>query len=181
VLFITTLQSCIQQVPARGLSSNPIDLLEDFLSEIPILRTLGTAEIVESTAQYSVKSNPDVQLVCKYLKAYETGGEKGIDRLFKEGTVPVLKWLSEFLCNMNTKFFTVGKKRSNPIKFSTMPDLPSEECERLLVKYVPASIRNTKTSQQLFLKYVLGRTIIVVCVIGIGFWCCIYICRLKLL
>jgi len=135
--------------------SNPKEFLEDFLSEIPILRTLGTAELVESTAQYSVKSNPDVQLVCKYLKAYETGGEKGIDRLFKEGTVPVLKWLSEFLCNMNTKFFTVGKKRSNPIKFSTMPDLSSEECERLLLKFVPVSIRNTKTSQQLFLKYVL--------------------------
>ena len=129
--------------------------MEDFLSEIPILRTLGTAELVESTAQYSVKSNPDVQLVCKYLKAYETGGEKGIDRLFKEGTVPVLNWLSEFLCNVNTKFFTVGKKRSNPIKFSTMPDLPSDECECLLEKFVPVSVRNTKTSQQLFLKYVL--------------------------
>ena len=60
------------------------------MSEIPILRTLSTTEMVECTAQYSVESNPDVQLVCKYLKAYETGGEKGIDRLFKEGTVPVV-------------------------------------------------------------------------------------------
>jgi len=155
MLLFTSFQSCIQQVPSRGLSSNPNVFLEDFLSEIPILRTLCTTEMVESTAQYSVESNPDVQLVCKYLKAYETGGEKGIDKLFKEGTVPVVKWLSDFLCNMNAKFFTVGKKRSNPIKFSTMPDLPSEECERLLVKFVPASIRHTKTSQQLFLKYVL--------------------------
>ena len=48
---------------------------------------LGTTELVKSTAQYSVESNPDVQLVCKYLKAYETGGEKGIDRLFKEGMI----------------------------------------------------------------------------------------------
>ena len=102
-------------------------------------------------AEYSVAHPPN--FLWWYLKAYETGGEKGIDRLFKEGIV--LKWLSKFLCNMNAKFFTVGKKRSNPIKFSTMPDLPSEECERLLVKFVPASIRHTKTSQQLFLKYVL--------------------------
>ena len=90
MLLFTSFQSCIQQVPARSLSPNPNDILEDFLSEIPILRTLSTAEKVESTAQYSVESNPDVQLVCKYLKAYETGGEKGIDRLFKEGTVPVV-------------------------------------------------------------------------------------------
>jgi len=64
--------------------------LEDFLSEIPILRILGSAELVKRNAQYSAESNPDVQLVCKYLKAYETGGEKGIDRLFKEGIIPVL-------------------------------------------------------------------------------------------
>ena len=86
-LFICTY---LQQVPARSLSPNADDFLEDFLCEIPILRILGTAKLVESTAQYSTKSSPDIQLVFKYLKAYETGGEKGIDRLFKEGTVPVV-------------------------------------------------------------------------------------------
>ena len=99
--------------------------MADFLSRIPILRGLNKV-LVKNSAQYSVESNPDVQLVCKYLKAYETGGEKGIDRLFKEVTFTVLKWLSDFLCNLNAKFFTVGKKRSNPIKFSTMPDLPTD-------------------------------------------------------
>lgn len=57
---------------------------------------------------------------------------------------------------MNVKFLTVGsrgKKKSNPVKFSTVRDLPSEECERLLEKFVPSSIRRTKISQQLFLKY----------------------------
>ena len=77
-------------MPARSSSSNADSFLEDFLSEIPILGILGTVQLVESTAQYSVESNPDIQLVCKYLKAYETGGEKGIDRLFKEGTEPVV-------------------------------------------------------------------------------------------
>ena len=60
--------------------------------------------------------------------------------------------------NYECKLFTVGprsKKQSNPVKCSTMDDLTSEECERLLGKYVPDSIRSTKTLQQLFLKYVL--------------------------
>ena len=144
-----------QQVPARSSLSNADSFLEDFLSEIPILGVLGTVQLVESTAQYSVESNPDIQLVCKYLKAYETGGEKGIDRLFKEGTEPVVTYFS---MNYGCKLFTVGprgKKRFNPVQCSTMPDLTSEECQRLLGKYVPDSIRSTKTSQQLFLKYVL--------------------------
>ena len=64
------------------------------MSEIPILRVLGTADLVTSDTQYSIESNADIQLVCKYLRAYETGGEKGIDKLFKEGTIPVLTWLS---------------------------------------------------------------------------------------
>ena len=74
------------QVPSRNSSSNADDFLEEFLSEIPILKLLGTPKLVESTAQYIDVSHPDVQLVCKYLKAYETGGKKGIDKLYKDGT-----------------------------------------------------------------------------------------------
>ena len=48
--------------------------------------------------------------------------------------------------------FIVGKKR--PVKFSTVADLSSDECERLLMKYIPPSIRKTKTSQLLFLRCV---------------------------
>lgn len=149
-------QSYHQQVPARSLSSNAESFLKDFLSEIPIFGILGTVYLVESTAKYSVESNPDVQLVCKYLKAYDTGGERGIDKLFKEGTISMLTYYG-FLCVINVKFFTAGprgRRRSNPVKFSTTPDLPREECQRLLGKYVPDSIKRTKISQQLFLKYV---------------------------
>ena len=46
------------------------------------------------------------------------------------------------------------KKESNPVKFSTQADLPSEECNQLLMKHVPASIRQVKTFQLLFLRYV---------------------------
>ena len=63
--------------------------MEDFVSEIPIFKLLGAPTLVESTAQYSDVSDPDVQLVCKYLNAYDIGGAKGIDKLYKEGAVPM--------------------------------------------------------------------------------------------
>ena len=87
--------SYFQQVPSRNLSSNADVFLQDFLSEIPIFKLLGTPTLVESTAPYSDVSDPDVQLVCKYFKAYSIGGEKGIDRLYKEGlhnNNSIIKW-----------------------------------------------------------------------------------------
>ena len=50
---------------------------------------MGSAKLIRSDVQYSVEceKNYGVQLVCKYLKAYETGGKKGIDKLYKEGTI----------------------------------------------------------------------------------------------
>ena len=77
-----------KQVPAR--SSSCVDkFLEEFRSEIPIFKLLGTTKLIQSDAQYSVDSGKKsgVQLVCKYLKAYETGGRKGIDKLYKEGRI----------------------------------------------------------------------------------------------
>ena len=65
------------------------EFLEEFRSEIPIFKLLGSTKLIQSDAQYSVEceKNSGVQLVCKYLKAYETGGKKGIDKLYKEGTI----------------------------------------------------------------------------------------------
>ena len=40
-----------------------------------------------------------------------------------------------------------------PVKFSTEPDLEEEECQQLLLKYMPAHIQNTKITQRLFIKY----------------------------
>ena len=48
---------------------------------------MGTAKLIQSDAQYSVDKYSGVQLVCKYLKAYDTGGKKGINRLYKEGII----------------------------------------------------------------------------------------------
>ena len=50
-------------------------------------------------------------------------------------------------------FFIADKKKSCEVKFSTEDDLPSEECKRLLMKYMPPSVKKTKTSQLLFLRY----------------------------
>ena len=125
-------------MPSRNSSSNANAFLKEFLSEIPIFKLLGTPKLVKSTAQYSDVSDPDVQLVCKYLRAYEIGGKKGIDRLYKDATPGI--------------FFIADKKKSHEVKFSTDTDLPSEECKRLLMKYMPPSVRQTITSQLLFLR-----------------------------
>ena len=78
-------------MPSRNLSSNVDAFLKEFLSELPIFKILGTPKLVESTALYSDVSNPDVQLVCKYLRAYNAGGKKGIDRLYRGATPSVDK------------------------------------------------------------------------------------------
>ena len=46
---------------------------------------MGSTKLIQSDSPYSDEGNSGVQLVCKYLKAYETGGKKGIDKLYKEG------------------------------------------------------------------------------------------------
>ena len=55
-------------------------------------------------------------------------------------------------------YLIVGGRQSKPVKFSAEPDLPSDVCEHLLAKYVPPSIRNTKTLQQLYLRYLPSKT-----------------------
>ena len=61
----------------------PSDCLAQFLDDVPTLGLVGNKELVEPRRQYVI--DDDVQLVCKYLKAYETGGKNGIDKLYKEG------------------------------------------------------------------------------------------------
>ena len=122
---------------------------------------MGTTKLIQSDTQYYVDSekNPDLQLVCKYFKAYETGGRKGIDKLYKEGTIHIFpNNVIEFVCHLTKCYLISGNRRSKPVKFSTKPDLPSDVCEHLMAKYVPAFIRNTKILQQLFLRYLLSRT-----------------------
>lgn len=50
---------------------------------IPILGLLGSPYKIHQNTPYTIDN--EVQLVCKYLRAYKVGGNKGIDRLYKEG------------------------------------------------------------------------------------------------
>ena len=71
------------EVPSLDRSRKPEESLRLFNVEIPILGLLGSRHRVHSNTPYTI--DRDVQLVCKYLRAYQTGGFKGIDRLYRDG------------------------------------------------------------------------------------------------
>ena len=95
LVTINHISNHLKQVPSRNSSSYADTFLKNFLSEIPIFKLLGTPKLVKSTAQYSDVSDPDVQLVCKYLRAYEIGGKKGIDKLYK-GAAPSVNMVQKY-------------------------------------------------------------------------------------
>ena len=57
--------------------------MKQFREEVPTLSLLGTVHTIHTEAPYDV--NEEVQLVCKYLLAYDIGGVEGIDRLCSDG------------------------------------------------------------------------------------------------
>jgi len=57
---------------------------------------------------------------------------------------------SAIFVSLGTGF--TGRKPGNPVKFSTEPDLQEEECQQLLLHYMPEHIRHTKITQRLFIK-----------------------------
>ncbi len=61
---------------------SPGEGLKQFREEVPTLGLLGTQHLISSEKPYSVDA--DVQLVCKYLQAFDRG-IKGIDRLYRDG------------------------------------------------------------------------------------------------
>ena len=72
------------QVPSRDKDKSPEDALRHFLDDIPVLDLIGTKHRVSVNEPYVV--DDDVQLVCKYLKAYKyvEDGCRRIDKLYKE-------------------------------------------------------------------------------------------------
>ncbi len=83
----------LQQVPCRALAgkSPEQDFLIHFKEEIPALGLLGTSQHIDPGCDYSV--DKDVQLVCKYLKAYDSGA---INTLYNEFQG---KWTVCFIAN----------------------------------------------------------------------------------
>ena len=75
--------STCYQVPSRKKDMSCGEAMKQFREEVPTLSLLGTVHTVRAEKPYTV--NDEVQLVCKYLQAYDRGGVKGIDRLYKEG------------------------------------------------------------------------------------------------
>ena len=71
------------EVPSFDDSHRSEESLQFFNVEIPTLGLLGSCHEIEPNAPFTVDG--DVQLVCKYLKAYEIGGVQGIDQLYTEG------------------------------------------------------------------------------------------------
>ncbi len=102
------------------------------MDEIPVFHLLGTPHYISPDIPFDV--NDDVQLVCKYLNAYNKGE---IDRLYLE---PI-----ERLKNKLPK--------PRIIKFSEDPNLNDTDCQKFLNDYIVSkSIRKSKATQQLFVK-----------------------------
>ena len=74
------------EVPSRISSDSPEASLEQFMEEVPALGMLGVPHVIDPTTSYTV--DEDVQLVCKYLKAYWTfrdqSRSKGINKLYRD-------------------------------------------------------------------------------------------------
>ena len=71
------------KVPSRKKGLNCEETMKLFCEEVPTLCLLGKTHIVKRELPYDV--DDDVQLVCKYLQAYDKGGFWGIDRLYRDG------------------------------------------------------------------------------------------------
>ena len=67
------------EVPSRDIRTTPDKMLEQFLSDIPTLDLIGTPHLISNSTYFI---DDEVQLVCKYLKAYK---KKKINQLFKTG------------------------------------------------------------------------------------------------
>ena len=100
----------------------PSEALEHFCQEIPTLGLVGTPHNIPQDSPYTI--NADVQLVCKYLMVYSS---ERIDRCYVEGG------------DLN--------------KFSTLiKDLTDEDCQDILLKFMPKHVKRSKITQHLYVK-----------------------------
>lgn len=108
-------------MPSRD-KDNAEEALDLFNSEVPSLSLLGSPHYIDPSIPLTV--DPDVQLVCKYLQAYDN---KTINRLYNN----------------------ITQKR---VKFSLDSDLSISDCHHLLKKYMSKHILKSKITQQLFIR-----------------------------
>ena len=122
---------------------------------MPCFKFFGTARYIEPHSPYDVQCSevPDeVQLVCKYLRAFQTfeDGNREIDRLY-----PIGKY--EYKCytcftSLSASTTDAGDVPAPPIKFSNDDDIPDEECHQLLSSVMNQKIKKNKLLQKLFVR-----------------------------
>ncbi len=100
-----------------------------FRDEIPTFDLIGNTTYIDPHIPFAV--NPDVQLVCKYLKEYRVKGSffSGIDKLF----------LNEHM---------------SPIKYSAGKDLTDQLCQELLQENSPQIAAKSKLLMKTFVRLV---------------------------
>jgi hypothetical protein len=137
---ITGLSVCISggmnwiiyvEVPSQIGSGTPKESLANLIEEIPALGIVGEPCPIDQKTKYTIDA--DVQLVCKYLNAYQTykkNGRGGINQLYNGGDI---------------------------VKFSTQPDLSHQKCYELLTKSWSKFSEVSKVRQKLFIKYMKRR------------------------
>ncbi|XP_019859705.1 PREDICTED: uncharacterized protein LOC109587936, partial [Amphimedon queenslandica] len=134
-------------VEVPSIYNDPESNLETFRELLPTFTFVGTLHHIDSSLHYEI--DDDVQLVCKYLKAYKyeqenPGTREGINKLFND------------LIQI-------------PVKFSTEADFDDpKECLSLLYKYMPDYIAERKISQKLFIKRECGMPVIIEGETGVG-------------
>ena len=99
--------------------------LELFCKEIPVFKLVENRKHITYEIPYTI--DPDVQLVCKYLNAYECreDARRGIDKLYLFDICP-------------------------PVKFSEDNDLLESTCQELLDKY--GKIAESKVLKKLYIR-----------------------------
>lgn len=136
------------QVPSISNTCTPEGNLEEFKDLLPIFHFIGIAQHIDSSRHYVI--DDDVQLVCKYLRAYkidqeQPGSQYGINKRYY-GKPLITIHLSK-ICFIDFHF---GEPAL--VKFSTVKDLDDHTCRSLLDEYMPLYIKERKISQKLFIK-----------------------------
>ena len=71
--IIVNLMFCVctfMQIPCRQAGMSPEENLEKFKNEFPVVAFIGISKLLDSTQPFKVDNG--VQLVCKYLKRFDT-------------------------------------------------------------------------------------------------------------
>jgi hypothetical protein len=123
------------EVPSlrRGSSDDPQTYLDVLKEHIPVLKLVGEPRLIDHTSAFDIFTE-DVQLVCKYLKAYDLREDcvVGIDKNYRG--------------HLDEK-----------VQFSRMPNISERECQRLLYRYTPENAKQNKMTWWNFIRFLVRK------------------------